>query len=116
MLTGTVTKPYPKGNFHARRRVRADKGGSLRSAGITGAVLGLLVLSAGVLLELRRGSGTHFPASQVPFPPAVPNSRSLCSQIWESVCGEVFQSISTPQLPGRRAKVWMDGPCEVTLE
>lgn len=97
---GTVTKAHPKGTFPCR--VRAHKGrGWLEKR-----CARFVVLRVGMSLQLGRGSGTHFPVSQVPFPPAVPNSRLLCSQIWETVCGELFQTV----------KVWMDGPCEFTLE
>lgn len=95
MLTGTVAKPHPKGSFHARRGVRADKGGSLCSAGITGVVLGWFVLSVGVLPELGKGSGTHFPASQVPFPPAVLFQVAVQPNLGECV-GECFRASPHP--------------------
>lgn len=105
VLTETVTKPHPKGKFPCPARCAGRRG---RDPALSwdNRCAGLVCAQCGSVTELRRGSGAHFPASQVPFPPAVPNSR-LCSQIWESVWGEVFQ-ISTPRsLGGGRRCGWM---------
>ncbi|XP_051641713.1 cilia- and flagella-associated protein 251 isoform X2 [Manacus candei] len=67
------------------------------------------------------GNGARSPRDagigvSVPFPPAVPSSRSLwySQTLGKCVWERVFQSISTAQLPGRRVQV--DGLCEVTPE
>lgn len=121
MLMGTVTKPE-WGRACAQHSVR---GGSLSSAGETGAVPGWLALGAGA----ERGLWDPFPSFTGALSSGctkfrvVVQSRPGRGLWWLLVVvgclvlgGGVFQSISVPRLPAGRVQVRMDDAQEVNPE
>ncbi|XP_075024266.1 cilia- and flagella-associated protein 251 [Calonectris borealis] len=99
-----------KGKCRCPARRASRQGGSLIAAGVTRTVLGLLALGGSVtgaekgLWDLLHGC---------PFLRLCQIPGHCAAKPWG---GGVFQNISAPQRPGRRAKVRMDGSSGVIPE